>query len=317
VVLEVAGHLHDVIAGLDHAIQTALADGPRGVVCDLSAILDDAQPDAVELLATVGRHVRDWPAVPVAMVCTDPRTRRTLSDDPLGGQLIVTAALLSAVSAVLAMASPVAEWLRLAPHPTAPRASRDFVTRTLLDWGLGRVIPSASLVVSELVTNSTMYAGSDINLSVVWHHGALRLTVRDDSPRLPLLRYSALDLHGRGLTIVAGLSRAYGALPTSDGGKVVWAVIDAPQSPSTHPTRSALPVEESSQSTAAAPVRATIRRRPLVPAPVDGPHAFARQGAASHAGLATRPRRARPITLASVRTGLHAHAYNDPSNYLG
>src|SRR5680860_1179421 len=51
--------------------------------------------------------------------------------------------------------APAVERLRLAPHPTAPRASRDFVTRTLLDWGLGRAISSASLVVSELVTNST------------------------------------------------------------------------------------------------------------------------------------------------------------------
>jgi len=47
---------------------------------------------------------------------------------------------------------------------------------------LGRVISSASLVVSELVTNSTIHAGTDIALSVAWNAGALRLTVRDNSP---------------------------------------------------------------------------------------------------------------------------------------
>src|SRR5665811_1528383 len=109
-----------------------------------------------------------------------------------------------------------------------PRAARNFVTRTLLDWGLGRVISSASLVVSELVTNSTIHAGTDIALSVAWNAGTLRLTVRDNNPGLPHQRHSAPDLHGRGLTIVAGLSRAFGVLPTADGGKVVWAVFDAP-----------------------------------------------------------------------------------------
>ena len=37
VVLEVAGPLSDVIQELDRAIKLALADGPRGVVCDLGA----------------------------------------------------------------------------------------------------------------------------------------------------------------------------------------------------------------------------------------------------------------------------------------
>jgi len=229
VVLEVVGRLSDVVEDLDLAIQLALAEGPRGVVCDLSAVPEGAEPDALALLATAGRHVRDWAAIPVAFACQDPQVRGALSSHLLGGHLIVTATMASAVSAVLATPIPAVHWLRLAPHPTAPRASRDFVTRALLDWRLGRVIPAASLVVSELVTNSTMYAGTDIALSVSWHLGALRLAVRDNSSRLPRQVYSVLDLHGRGLTIVAGLSRAFGVLPTSDGGKVVWAVLDAPR----------------------------------------------------------------------------------------
>ena len=94
-------------------------------------------------------------------------------------------------------------------------------------------------MVSELVTNSTIHAGTDIALSVAWNAGALRLTVRDNNPGLPHQRHSTPDLHGRGLTIVAGLSRAFGVLPTAGGGKVVWAVFDAPRpGPSTSPRRS-------------------------------------------------------------------------------
>jgi hypothetical protein len=237
VVLEVAGRLGDVVQDLDRAIELALADGPRGVVCDLSAVLEGVQPCVVEVLASAGRHVRDWPGIPVAVACPDPRFRAELAAHPLGGHLIVTATLLPALHAVLATPPPVVEWLRLAPHPTAPRASRDFVTRTLLDWGLGRLILSASMVVNELVTNSTMHAGTDIDLSVAWSLGALRLTVRDSSGDLSRQRYSRFDLNGRWLCVVAALCPAFGVLPTG-GGKVVWAVLNAVRPrPSTSPRR--------------------------------------------------------------------------------
>jgi hypothetical protein len=95
------------------------------------------------------------------------------------------------------------------------------VTRTLLDWQLSRVIPSASMVVSALVANSAIHAGTVIGLSVVWDSGALRLTVRDHGPALRGQPPLDPDLHGRRFTVVAVLSRAFGVLPTNDGGKVV------------------------------------------------------------------------------------------------
>ena len=227
-VLEVASPLGDVVDDLDRAIQLALADGPRGVVCDLSAVPEGAEPGAVQMLATAGRHVRDWPGIPVAVACPDPLVRVALSAHPQGGHLIVTTSMLPAVSAVLATPIPDVDCLRLAPHPTAPRASRDFVARALMGWGLGSLIPAASLVVSELVTNSTIHAGTDIELSVAWSLGVLRLTVRDKSPDLPRQwNPQFVDVHGRGLSVVTGLSRAFGVLLAADGGKVVWAVLNA------------------------------------------------------------------------------------------
>jgi hypothetical protein len=229
-VLKAAGRLSEVVDDLDHAIQLALADGPRGVVCDLSAVLKGAEPVAVEVLATAGRHVRDWPGIPVAVACPDPQVREALRAHPLGGHLIVTESLFTALSAVLATPTLAIQSLHLAPHPTAPRASRDFVTRALLDLGLGRVIRFADLLVSELVASSSVNVGTDIDLSVTWDRGALRLTVQDHGPA-PSSRqpHPHLDPHARVLAVVAGLSRAFGVLPTADGGKVVWAVLDAPQ----------------------------------------------------------------------------------------
>ena len=229
-VLEVAGVLGDVVEDLDHEIKLALAEGPRGVVCDLSAVLEVSEAGAVDLLARAGRHVRDWPGAPVAVACSDPRVRVALAAHPLGRHLIVSESLPGAMSAVLRTRTPSVEWLHLAPHPNSSRASRDFVSRALMSWKLEDVFPSASLVVSELVTNSTVHAGTEIDLSIAWDQPALRLTVRDHSPFLPRQREAGLDAHGRGLTIIAGLTRAFGVLPTADGGKVVWAVLEAPPS---------------------------------------------------------------------------------------
>jgi len=128
VVLEVAGRLGDVIEDLDRAIQLALADGPRGVVCDLSAVPTGARPVAVDLLARAGRHVRDWPGIPEAVACADPRIREALAAHPLGANLIITTSEFSAVSMVLVSPTLVVECLRIGPHPAAPRASRNFVS---------------------------------------------------------------------------------------------------------------------------------------------------------------------------------------------
>lgn len=193
------------------------------------------------MLAAAGRHVRDWSGIPVGVACPDARLRAAVAAQPLGGQLIWSTSLDSAVSAVLATPVSVVERLRLAPHPNASRASRDFVSRTLLDWRLGRVIRVASLVVSELAANSTMDARTDIDVSVAWNLEALRLTVRDKSPALPRQRYSHLDPHGRRLSVVAVLSRAFGVLPTAEGGKVIWAVLNAAHPQSTQPRTTSSP----------------------------------------------------------------------------
>jgi hypothetical protein len=185
---------------------------------------------ALEVLATAGRHVRDWPGIPIGVACPDPQAREALRADLLGRHLMLTESLFSALSAVLATPTLSVASRRLAPHPTAPRAARDFVARTLRDLQLNGLAPLASLVVSELVARSSIDAGTNLDLSVVWNLDALRLTVGDHGPGLPGQPPSGLDM-GRGLTTVAGLSRAFGVLPRADGGKVVWVVLDAPRRP--------------------------------------------------------------------------------------
>lgn len=238
-VLEAAGRLGEVVGDLETAIRLVLAEGPLGVVCDLSDVAEAAEPGAVAALATVGRHARDWPGIPVAMATPYGSTREALLACPLGAHLTVTGSRLSALSAVLATPVVAIRRLRLEPHPTAPRAARDFVSDTLLDWRLGRATPFAGLLVSELVASSIVNSGTEIDVSLSWDPGtlrwdlgALRLTVRDHGPGAPGQRPSPPGVHGRARTVIAGLSRSFGVLPTADGGQVIWAILDAPK-PST------------------------------------------------------------------------------------
>jgi len=224
-ILSVAGRLDAVGDMVVRAVQLALAEEPHGVVCDLSGA-DGAGQEAFELLDRVGRHVRDWPGAPVAIVSADADVRAALRQQPMSEHLILAASLPAAVTLMEHSPAPLAQARQLPPHPVAPRAARAFVARTLLDWKLTQAIGAGCLVASELVTNAIVHAGSDIDLSLSWYGRLLRVAVRDGSADLPEWQGPALDLHGRGLMIVAGCSRAWGVLPAADGGKVVWAVLD-------------------------------------------------------------------------------------------
>jgi hypothetical protein len=217
------GPLEDVVDDLRRAVLLALAEGPRAVVCDLTGVLDGRDADARLLLATIGEQVRDWPAVPLAVSCPDPALRHRLRQQPMSEHVLLRTTTGQALAAVGRIAPPTTVRLQLAPHATASRLARDFVSRTCLDWGIAQGIASACLVVSELVNNGLRGAVTDMELALARHGGILRLALRDPSGE------PSRGLHsvgGRGLALIAACSRAWGVLPTADGGKVVWAVLD-------------------------------------------------------------------------------------------
>ncbi|WP_323136488.1 MULTISPECIES: ATP-binding protein [unclassified Streptomyces] len=86
---------------------------------------------------------------------------------------------------------------------------------------------TVELIVSELVTNAIRYGGGPIRLRLIQHQ-VLTCEVSDNStshprPRQPLV----LDENGRGLSLVARLSRRWGSRSATDG-KIVWAEQDLP-----------------------------------------------------------------------------------------
>jgi anti-sigma regulatory factor (Ser/Thr protein kinase) len=101
--------------------------------------------------------------------------------------------------------------------------------RACSSWSVpAEAATAAAMVMSELVTNAVVHAGGDLQVGLELAGTVLVVTVRDRSPVRPRRhRPEAGRENGRGLAIVAELSRSWGSLPVAGDGKVVWARIAA------------------------------------------------------------------------------------------
>jgi anti-sigma regulatory factor (Ser/Thr protein kinase) len=106
--------------------------------------------------------------------------------------------------------------------PTSARSARRFVAETLEGWSLASLNDLATLLISELMANVVLHAGTDAVVRLYRLRGRVRVEVSDRSSRLPVRkRYSDGATTGRGLNLVDTLSTDWGVEPTADG-KVVW-----------------------------------------------------------------------------------------------
>ncbi len=112
--------------------------------------------------------------------------------------------------------------LRLPHSDRAPRLARAFVADKLHGWELDELIETASLVVSEVVTNAVIHARSDAELLLERTPSAVRISVTDHGGGLERRDAEASTDGGRGLLIVQQLSTNWGAEPR-DHGNCVWA----------------------------------------------------------------------------------------------
>jgi two-component sensor histidine kinase len=99
--------------------------------------------------------------------------------------------------------------------------ARNLVARRLSDWGLDELTFTTELIVSELVTNAIRYGSGPIHLRLI-RQNALICEVADASNTAPHLRHArTTDEGGRGLLLVARLSRRWGTRYTREG-KIIW-----------------------------------------------------------------------------------------------
>jgi anti-sigma regulatory factor (Ser/Thr protein kinase) len=118
-------------------------------------------------------------------------------------------------------ADRVAAW-DVAPDPSAVAEARKNALSQLERWGLNHAAFVTELIVSELVTNAIRHAEPPIELRLI-HDTSLICEVSDASSTAPHMRRArAYDEGGRGLLLVAQLTRRWGARHTPMG-KTIWA----------------------------------------------------------------------------------------------
>ena len=109
--------------------------------------------------------------------------------------------------------------------------ARAFAREMLQEWGVGDLADSVVLLVSELVTNAVVHAGTTARLELRLDPQSVRVEVEDLHPRrnLPMVVDQPTDEaeDGRGLLITFSLASAWGVDYTS-GSKRVWLRFDRP-----------------------------------------------------------------------------------------
>jgi anti-sigma regulatory factor (Ser/Thr protein kinase) len=135
-----------------------------------------------------------------------------------------------------------ADSIEFSASPTAPFWARQHTRLFLGRCGFAReTIETAQMVVSELTTNafnaSKTYSEARPTYSEMMRSGVIGLSLRhfphvllveviDSSPEPPVMaRPDADSEHGRGVWIVAALSREWGYFPLRNG-KCVYSILD-------------------------------------------------------------------------------------------
>jgi len=104
----------------------------------------------------------------------------------------------------------------------APQRARRWITQLCHEWGCEELSDLASLMVTELVTNVYLHAGTDCLIQAAYAQPTLSVAVSDEdatevSPGTP----SDTSESGRGLAIIAALADAWGSKRNGET-KQVW-----------------------------------------------------------------------------------------------
>lgn len=110
-------------------------------------------------------------------------------------------------------------------HPEMENVSRarKFAAEHTSSVGSGDAADVVELLVSELVTNAILHAGTEVTLQLSYDDGVLRVEVRDALPGKGVRRrhFGTAATTGRGLELIEALATEWG-VEAGAHGKTVW-----------------------------------------------------------------------------------------------
>ena len=118
----------------------------------------------------------------------------------------------------------------LPPHPSSVGTARRMVREELERSGRVELCDTAELLVSEVVTNALVHAGTPIEVHARVLAAGLRVEISDGSPVVPAMRHhSSMAGTGRGLRLLQAMVESWGT-ELRAWGKTVWfELVDAEQ----------------------------------------------------------------------------------------
>lgn len=194
------------------------------VVAEVSG-LHVAHGAAVHAFADALTEAGEWPDVRLALAGPDDATARLLTGSRVDRRVIVRPDVVSATAALAERPDVVRSGWHFDVSEHAPGTARSHVRRVCERWSVDvEVREAAEIVVTELVTNAVEHAASRSVVEVERRTSSFRMTVRDfDTSALPEATLPPpSSSRGRGLAMVAAVSREWGVHHHADG-KTVWA----------------------------------------------------------------------------------------------
>ncbi len=113
--------------------------------------------------------------------------------------------------------------IELTAEPTAPRAARAWVMRSLADVGIGGSANQiAELLTAELVANAVVHGEGQVLVDLAVTGACVEIGVTDAGAGQPAVQHPELPAQsGRGLALVEALASTWGTAPCATG-KRVW-----------------------------------------------------------------------------------------------
>jgi anti-anti-sigma regulatory factor len=215
-------------AGTAPAVRSALLDvlaqQPEAVVADVTG-LSVPEPASTTVLRDLARDTADWPGAHLVLCVPDGAAPWRATGLPLWP---------SVADAFAALGTPAAmRHLRLDLDPVvgAARRSRELVTEACGRWELAELAGPACIVVTEMVNNVVAHAHTPMTVLLARHGDSMSVAVRDHSTIIPQFTgpVAPTSYGGRGLLLIDSVADRWGSLRLDDG-KVVWALLDGPDS---------------------------------------------------------------------------------------